>query len=190
MRPKSSPAGADPLAESVARLKAAGDEPIVHYAEPGAFLFGSWKNVVIAVWEAQGTIAAVEQLARAGEIVSKAHPSGRSNIHFIATGAGLPDADVRAKFVELMKDKADQLACVAVVYGGTGFWASAFRSFVTGLKWLAPKSIGFHLLGTIEDAVNLVPPVHLKRTGVELDPKELRKVLEGWTAKLSRPPAP
>jgi hypothetical protein len=166
------------------------EQPFVHYAEPGAFLFGSWKNVVVAVWEAQGTMTAVEHLGKVGDIVSRAHPEGRSNIHFIATGAGLPEADVRAKFVELMKDKADQLACVAVIYGGTGFWASAFRSFVTGLKWVAPKSIGFHLLGTIEEAVNLVPPVHLKRTGVELDPKELRKVLEGWTAKLSRPPAP
>src|SRR5690349_405881 len=146
-RPKSRPASAAPSTESPQRSPSADEEePFVHHAVPGAFLFGSWKNVVVAVWEAQATIAAVEHLAKVGEIVSRAHPEGRSNIHFIVTGAGLPEADVRAKFVELMKDKADELACVAVIYGGTGFWASAFRSFVTGLKWLAPKSFDFHLL--------------------------------------------
>ena len=156
------------------------DDPIVHDAEPGAFLFGSWKNVVIAVWESQATASAVERLAKVVEIVAKTHPE-RSNIHFIANGAALPEADVRAKFVALMKQNAAHLAHVVVVYGGSGFWASAFRSFVTGMRWVAPKSVDVQLVATIEEAARKLPPVHFERTRVELDPRRLLKVLEEWT---------
>src|SRR5262245_29623069 len=139
VRPKSNHAVADSPAEAPARhLAWVEDEPIVHDAESGAFLFGSWRNVVIAVWESQATEAGVERLAKVVEVVARTHPE-RSNIHFIATDAALPDADVRAKFVALMKQNAAHLAHVVVVYGGSGFWASAFRSFVTGMRWVAPK---------------------------------------------------
>jgi hypothetical protein len=80
-----------------------------------------------------------------------------------------------------MKQNAEQVACIAVVAGGTGFWASAFRSFVTGLRWLAPRSFEIRLHGTIEEVARWLPAEHLKLTGVKLDPMRLQRLLAEWT---------
>jgi hypothetical protein len=157
------------------------DDPIIHDAEPGAFLFGSWKNVVVAIWESQATAPGVERMAKVIRAVAETRPGTRSNIHIIMDGAALPEAHTRAKFVELMKQNDGQVACIAVVAGGTGFWASAFRSFITGLRWLAPRSYDLRLHGTLEEVVRWLPPEHLRRTGVKLDPVRLQRLLAEWT---------
>ena len=156
------------------------DDPIIHDAEPGAFLFGSWMNVLVAVWESQATDPGVERMAKVIRTVADARPEARSNIHIIMDGAALPEAHTRVKFVELMKQNEGQVACIAVVAGGTGFWASAFRSFVTGLRWLAPRSYDLRIHGTIEEVVRWLPPQHLQRTGVRLDPVRLQRLLVEW----------
>ena len=150
--------------------------------EPGAFIFGSWKNVFVGVWESQATIPAVERMVRATNALNDLYPSGRSTIHIVAHGAGLPTADVRTYFVDALKKNAEQLACVAVVVGGTGFWTSALRSFVTGLRWLAPRSFDFRMCTTIEEVAKWLPAEHGKRTGIDLDARRLLQVLDGWAA--------
>jgi len=162
------------------------DEPVVLDTEPGAFIFGSWKNVFVGVWESQATLPAVERMVRATNVLNDLHPDGRSTIHIVAHGAGLPTADVRAHFVGALKNNAGKLACVAVVVGGTGFWTSALRSFVTGLRWLAPRSFDFRMSTTIEDVAKWLPAEHGKRTGVDLDPRRLVQVLDGWAAPRRR----
>ncbi|HMI85694.1 MAG TPA: hypothetical protein VK550_16465 [Polyangiaceae bacterium] len=157
-------------------------EPIVLDSEPGAFIFGSWKNVFIGVWESQATMTAVDRMLRATTALNDLHPMGRSTIHIVAHGAGLPTPDVRAHFVNVLKKNADKLACVAVVVVGTGFWTSALRSFVTGLRWLAPRSFEFRMDGSIEDVAQWLPAEHLKRTGVELDRRQLVQVIDRWAA--------
>jgi hypothetical protein len=151
-------------------------------SEPGAFLFGAWKNVFVGVWESQATKPAVDRMVRATDAMNDWCPSGRSTIHLVVDGAGLPTADVRAHFANALKKNAGQLACVAVIIGGTGFWTSALRSFVTGLRWLAPRSFDFRLCATVEELAKWVPAEHAKRTGIEIDPRRLVQVLDGWAA--------
>jgi hypothetical protein len=162
------------------------DEPIVLDTEPGAFIFGSWKNVFIGVWESQATMPAVDRMIRATNVLNDLHPEGRSTIHIVTDGAGLPTSEVRAHFVNVLKKNADTLACVAVVVGGTGFWTSALRSFVTGLRWLAPRSFDFRMCTTIEEVAKWLPPRHAKRTGVQLDSRRLVQVIDGWAAPRKR----
>ena len=162
------------------------DESIVLDSEPGAFIFGSWKNVFIGIWESQATMAAVDRMVKATDTMTELHPTGRSTIHIVVHGAGLPSADVRTHFVDVLKKNADQIACVAVVVGGTGFWTSALRSFVTGLRWLAPRTFHFRLFSTIEDLARWLPDEHNKRTGIEIDPLQLVKVVETWAAPRRR----
>jgi len=145
--------------------------------EPTAFVFGSWKNVLIAVWKSQATVPRVERFKRAIELMGERTPGYRSNVHVILEGAGLPTAKARDLFVALMKHHRDALACVAIVVSGTGFWASALRGAMTGLRALAPTSYGFHVAATIDNVVNWLPAVHELNTGVKLDPAELGDVL-------------
>jgi hypothetical protein len=169
-----------PDAAGDAARRARADEAIVLDAEPGAFLFGYWKNVFVGVWESQATMPAVERMVRAINILNDQTPTGRSTIHIVADGASLPNADVRAHFVEALKTNAAQLACVSVIVGGTGFWTSALRSFVTGLRWLAPRSFAFRMNGSIDEMAKWLPVEHNQRTGIDLDPRRLVQVLEQW----------
>jgi hypothetical protein len=170
----------EPGGELARRLRAG--EPIVLDTEPGAFIVGAWKNVFIGVWESQATMPAVDRMLRATTILNELHPSGRSTIHVVAHGAGLPTPEVRTHFVNVLKKNAENLACVGVVVGGTGFWTSALRSFVTGLRWLAPRSFDFRMHRTIEDLARWLPPEHAKRTGIMLDSRRLVQVIDAWAA--------
>jgi hypothetical protein len=162
------------------------DDPVVLDSEPGAFIFGSWRNVFIGIWESQATMAAVDRMVKATDAMTELHPTGRSTIHIVVHGAGLPSSEVRTHFVDVLKKNADQIACVAVVVGGTGFWTSALRSFVTGLRWLAPRTFHFRMFTTIEEVSRWLPDEHNKRTGIEIDPKQLVKVVDAWAAPRRR----
>jgi hypothetical protein len=156
----------------------------VHQGTPGAF-FGSWKNVFVSIWQLQGTILAIDRMLAAIAAMPRIAEK-RSDIYVIAEGARLPEARVRDHFVDVIKSSSQVLAGVSVVVGGTGFWSSAIRSFVTGLHWLAPRSFDFRLHGSVEEVADWLPPVHERLSGVHLDPTRLRRVLDEWTAPRMR----
>jgi hypothetical protein len=156
----------------------------VHQGTPGAF-FGSWKNVFVSIWQLQGTILAIDRMLAAIAAMPRIAEK-RSDIYVIAEGARLPEARVRDHFVDVIKSSSQVLAGVSVVVGGTGFWSSAIRSFVTGLHWLAPRSFDFRLHGSVEEVADWLPPVHERLSGVHLDPARLRRVLDEWTAPRMR----
>ncbi|HZU83852.1 MAG TPA: hypothetical protein VE987_13085 [Polyangiaceae bacterium] len=157
-------------------------EFLVIDSEPGHFVFGAWKNVFVAVWKAQATGNAVERLASAIESMAAMRPGKRSNVHVIASGAALPTTEARAGFVKLMNRNREALACVAVVIGGVGFWSSALWSAMTALRMLAPRSFDFRLVGTLEELAAWLPAAHESKTGVRIDPEELRAVLRAAPA--------
>jgi hypothetical protein len=156
----------------------------VHQGTPGAF-FGSWKNVFVSIWQLQGTILAIDRMLAAIAAMPRLAEK-RSDIYVIAEGARLPEARVRDHFVDVIKSSSQALAGVSVVVGGTGFWSSAIRSFVTGLHWLAPRSFDFRLHGSVEEVADWLPPVHERLSGIHLDPSRLRRVLDEWTAPRMR----
>ncbi|MET0595143.1 MAG: hypothetical protein ABW133_20755 [Polyangiaceae bacterium] len=156
------------------------EEPIIHQGTEGVF-FGSWKNVLVSIWEAQGTIVAVDRMLDAVAAMPRISPK-RSDIYVIAEGARLPESGVRDHFVEVIQSHSADLACVAVVVEGSGFWASALRSFVTGLHWLAPRSFDFKLHGSIDDVITHLPPVHERLSGIHLDHGRFERLIREWRA--------
>jgi hypothetical protein len=164
------------------------DEPIVYEGTEGVF-FRSWKNVMVAVWESQGTIAGIDRFFDGVSQMPRTAEK-RSDIHVITEGARLPEAKVREYFVQAIRHHETDLACVAVIVEGSGFWASALRSFVTGLYWLAPRSFDFRLHGSVDELVKRLPNVHERLTGVHLDRVRLQRLLEGWTSSGAKPATP
>jgi hypothetical protein len=156
---------------------------MVHPGTEGAF-FGSWKNVFVSVWESQGTMAAIDHMLAAIAAMPRIAEK-RSDIYLIAEGARLPEAAVRDHFIDVIRSSESKLACAAVVVGGTGFWASTLRSFVTGLHWIAPRSFDFRLQGSVEGVVSWLPAVHERLSGVWIDPHQLQRVLDDWAAPLA-----
>ena len=155
------------------------DEPIVYEGTEGAF-FGSWKNVFVTNWLLEATIPAIDRMLAALAAMPRI-AAKRSDIYVIAEGARLPEAAVRSYFIDAIKHSEHELACVAVVVEGSGFWASAVRSFVTGLHWLAPRSFDFRLHSSTDEVLERFPAVHEQLTGVRLDPYRLQRILDGWS---------
>jgi hypothetical protein len=142
-------------------------------SEPGHFAQFSWQNFTMVVWSSQATGPVVERLARSSEVEIRGFRHGFSSIHIVKNAAGLPTAEARAAFVALMQKYAPQLACVATIILGSGFWVSALQSVTTGMRMLAPRSFDHRINGSIEAACAWLPNEHGKRTGIIVDPAEL-----------------
>jgi hypothetical protein len=143
--------------------------------DPGKYRFYKWQHVHVVVWVG----AAVGETARRlGRATPKQVPgTQRSDIHIVTSGTALPSGDARAGFVELMREMQADIACLAVVIEGGGFWASAMRSAVIGLGMMAPKTLPFRALGSLDDLTAWLPAEHRRRTGVAIDSVGLRRAL-------------
>ena len=144
-------------------------------AYPGVVTISGWRNVRIVSWVAQAIGPAVEEVHRAMDR-SQSFPQ-YSWVHLIRDKLPLPDARARDGFVRMMRDRSSELACVAVVVGGTGFWASAMRNAVIGLRVFAPGKFDLRLHGSIDEVVTWLPNAHQRKTQVELPATALRELL-------------
>jgi hypothetical protein len=61
--------------------------------------------------------------------------------------------------------------------GGDGFWASAVRSFVTGLSVLVRGPFELGIFGQLDELAQWLPEIHGSRTGVSMLSSELIQVL-------------
>jgi hypothetical protein len=139
---------------------------------PGAYRVQLWKNVSICVWVGRATQLAAEELVSITQhTIEVVGPKQRfSFVHLVAEGIELPDSGARGVLVQIMKDYADHMGCAAVVLAGTGFWASAMRSFVTGVRVLAPRTFDLRVHAQIAELLEWYPAEHARRTGLEIDP--------------------
>jgi len=143
--------------------------------EPGKYRFYKWQQLHIVVWVGA---AAGKTAQRLGRVTPKPLPgTRRSDIHIVTAGTALPSAEARSVFVELMREMQGDLACLAVVIEGGGFWASAMRSAVIGLGMMAPKVLPFRALGSLDDLTAWLPAEHKRLTGVTIDSVGLRRAL-------------
>jgi hypothetical protein len=147
--------------------------------ERGAFVFSLWKNVIVTVW---GAAATAERVARFGAVVSKHGerlPGLRSHVQIIVESAGLPTDEARSAFSGLMNARHKQVACLALVVQGTGFWSGAMRSAITQMRMQASVPVAHRTFSTIEEVTRWLPGEHEKRSGVAVTGDDLRTVLEG-----------
>lgn len=146
--------------------------------EPGTCRIAALRNVMVVYWTSRATGAAAVHVAAATVHVLETYPAGLSAVHVIADKSGLPTPEGRAGLIQIMNEKAAQIASVAVVVGGTGFWASAMRSFITGMRFVSPRNFDLRLHGTVAEVMMWLPQQHARLTGVTLDERQLLRVLE------------
>jgi hypothetical protein len=153
------------------------DELQVLDAEPGGFGVFAWQNLTIGVWIGQATPDYVARLSRSTRPIRERYPAGGSSVHIVRQGHKLPDTITRDGFIRLEQVDSDWLAAVSVVVGGSGFWASTLRSAVTAMRVLSKRAFELRISGNLEEVVEWLPAVHLKRSGVVLDPVQLLAML-------------
>jgi hypothetical protein len=152
---------------------------------PTVFRVWLWRNVEIVSWFGRpGSAQAVQRLgAITGEVLERLGPGKLSFVHILPNGLDLPDAPTRAALLTIARLYASQTACIAVVVAGTGFWASAMRSFVTGFRMLAPRVFDLRIHGTIAELLPWFPEEHARATGVQIDGDELVRQLQYASAQ-------
>jgi predicted nucleic acid-binding Zn ribbon protein len=133
--------------------------------EPGAYSFYRWGNIAINAWASQPTGAAVAVLARLTEQSLSECPEGIASVHWIESGAGLPTAEARAGLGDIAKRYERHLICVSVVLHGSGFWASALRSALTGIVMLAPRGYALRFHANVPELTSFVVAELLQRCG-------------------------
>lgn len=146
-------------------------------AEPDAFAFCVRQNVVVSVWWKQATGPAATRLDAVIRATLREFPQGFSSVHVVKESALLPDADGRKELMRMMRDYQHNVGCVAVIIGGTGFWASAFRAAVTGMWITTTQAVDLRLMGTYDEAAAWIPAKHQARTSVRIDASEVMDLL-------------
>jgi len=145
---------------------------------PGTMRVWNWQNLVVCAWRGQATSPAAAVLARImRDLHARASDVRRSYIHLIPDQAGLPDAAARRTISNIMTDYEESIACVGVVIEGGGFWASAMRNVVIGLRVLRKTPFEYRIHATDEEVVSWLPQCHTQKTGVPLLGEDLRKLL-------------
>jgi hypothetical protein len=144
---------------------------------PGVLTIYGYKNVNFVIWDGPASVETAELMGRVTERRQRKHPEGLSVVHIVRAQVAMPDAVTRDALVKLMKEVEGAVVALAVVIGGTGFWASGLRSLVTGMKMLSRSSFEMRLHGRVEEVVAWLPAAHTKRTGVPLEASELLAAL-------------
>lgn len=89
-------------------------------------------RVLITVYTRRAPLAYLDAAQEAGRALGKLHPKRVLSFTLAVDGAGLPAADFRAKAEVNMRESDAWVQAGAMVIGGSGFWASAARSVITG----------------------------------------------------------
>lgn len=147
-------------------------------SEPGHFVFVAYENLTIFVWSSEVSLDALQRLKRATDPIYRASPHGVSNIHVALHGTGLPAPKARDYMLQLMNERAEQRACLGAVLMGSGFWASAVRSFITGIRFVAPRKFDFGVHSSLEAAATWISPLHVERTQTTLRGADVLYVLK------------
>ena len=155
----------------------AGGELRVLDEEPERFAFFAWKNLTIVTWLVSPDAAAVERLARVGEARIQEQTTGLTDVHLVLGKISFPDAATREALITESRKAVPHVTTVAVALGGEGFWASAMRSFITGIHVLLPGRVPLKLFSGLEELARWLPEVHAERTGVAISAAQLSAVL-------------
>jgi len=165
------------------------DELRVLDEEPGRFAFLAWRNITIVVWLALPDSADIARLIRMGTSRAAESPEGLSDVHFVTRKVGLPDAETRSALTNAARSGSPHLGAVGVWLPETGFWASAVRSFVTGLSLLLRGAFEVRVFAELEALSEWLPGVHESRTGVAVARSQLLEMLRRAELRAETPAA-
>lgn len=122
-------------------------------------------HLVLFVWLDQATPGAVQRLKAAGRRVSAMGLRTVGLVHSLTPDRPMPDPDTRRQLVQATTETFPPVAYSAYVLNGSGFWASAIRATLNGMRLLIRRKVDMRLDAHPEDTAAWLPAVHRSRTG-------------------------
>lgn len=139
--------------------------------EPDRYGVWLWKNVWFNLWLAPAEGYLVDRMGQLTDEHRARFPRGMTAVHWVRPGAGLPTADGREALTRLA-GRGD-IPCVGVILSGAGFWASAMRSLVTGIRLMSGGKFSMRINASIEELAEWFPAAHQAYTGIAIDKEDL-----------------
>lgn len=144
--------------------------------EPGRCLFFACRNILICVYIGQADLAAALANEQAARTMARRYKGGRSFVGFILDGLPGPTPEAVPVFSRVLARSAE-LACIAYVLEGSGFWASGLRGMI-GNAYRESGSAAQLKIGTSTDQISeWLSAQHARQTGVAIDAGALHAVL-------------
>jgi hypothetical protein len=138
-----------------------------------------WKNVLISFWTGASTPSGLAVHEQGLKPLYARYPQGLSSISFVVRGSyAMPNPEVRNELARLVREYAPLTAAAAIVVDGQGFLASAVRGVVTALTLVSPGATKLNVFNSAREVADWLPPIHLARTGIKVQPDELFALLE------------
>ncbi|MDD9946473.1 MAG: hypothetical protein OXU20_35840 [Myxococcales bacterium] len=163
----------------------------VSHLHPGQYAFGSLANVSISIWLCQATEPAASEMKASVDEIMARYPNGASAILWLSAGTELPTAGARKHFVDILRTHGSAAGEVGAVLAGGGFWASAVRAMLTGLKLASAGTVNFRVEGDLESLIAWFPDAHFSRTRVHVPGAALAKAVTDLLARTrQQDPAP
>lgn len=155
-----------------------GHELLLLASKKGEYGFYRWGPVAINVWASQPTPSAVQVMNELTERSLVECPGGIASIHWLDEGVALPTAEARVSLSDIARRYEKHVLCVGVMLQGSGFWASATRSALTGIMLLAPRTFFLRFFSeTPELVAYIVRELGQRKVGV-VDAGQLIAVLD------------
>lgn len=101
---------------------------------PGRYVGATAGNLIAFYWIADADLEGARFLHRVCEKQTQGRTRIASAIHIVHPRVSLPSAEVRSQLVASMEAFSEVTCGIGVVLLGTGFWASAMRSALTGIR--------------------------------------------------------
>jgi hypothetical protein len=146
-------------------------EVSIRFEAPGCVM-GHWRNIVFTVWATPATLPLIEELEKLSRHVLRDNVKV-STVQLLINGAAVPPSEARVALNDLIVRYTDQLACFVTLVEGSGFWASALRSFLTGLSVVQRRSFKTKTCATVPELASWFAPAHAHETGVQVEPQQL-----------------
>lgn len=143
------------------------------YHVPGRCAVVCVQNVTLYAWRASPEGVDTDAIYRVAQKLIARYPGGGSGLHWAQENAGLPTAEAREGFKRILQDFGGRPGEVGVILPGSGFWASAVRGMIAGLRLAAPSRVGMRVSTSVDELMGWFPAAHAKATGVRVTAAEL-----------------
>ncbi|MCA9707654.1 MAG: hypothetical protein KDK70_17525 [Myxococcales bacterium] len=127
--------------------------------ESDGVLVASWRNVVLNVGKGSPSADHIDTVRRLVDDLLSKYPDGIGMMLMVYNASLFPHADGRNRTNELFREVGPRLQGVAAVVEGTGFWASAVRSVITGFTLVSRTKFPLKTFGSVDDASAWLVPL-------------------------------
>lgn len=151
--------------------------------------FSRYRNLLMVVWLDAATASSADQFAAVGQRLGTEVPRF-SVLHWLTPNRAMPEPAVRRRLVEVARELRASIACTSVVLNGVGFWASALRATVNGMRLMSTNRVDLRVDHTLDEVAAWLPSVHTERTAVQLTTQTLRDAVDAALRQSGSGPSP